>query len=266
MKPANLTAIILCHQLDPLLRQAIESVRFCDQIILVDNSWGSKQISWSWLKNWTNPTQPIIVRWSDKINDFSRVRNWAIKQAKHDWILMIDSDEQLADPQKAKLILTQIASQQTKPAAYYLLRQDYYLKRPLSYGEAGQQNLIRFFHRQAGQFQRPVHEIFKPKTKVQTQQLSLKIIHQAHPDLNQFLQAVNRYARLEAANRSSSNQLKIIFQLLLFPIAKFGVSYFFKLGLLDGWSGLSYASMMSLHSALVRIYQLENLTQNRGEA
>ncbi|MEA2056328.1 MAG: hypothetical protein U9O78_01255, partial [Patescibacteria group bacterium] len=65
------------------------------------------------------------------------------------------------------------------------------------------------------------------------------------------------YAEREAHYRFKENKLhkiSIVLQLIIFPIFKFICNYFLKLGFLDRMPGLIYASLMSFHSILVRIY------------
>jgi hypothetical protein len=112
--------------------------------------------------------------------------------------------------------------------------------------------------KRASQFVRPVHEIAQIEGKLHLSKIT--ILHFAHQNINEFFQAIAGYAQIEAEHRQESRLPVWLLGLktIIYPLAKFCQNYFFKLGLLDGWRGLVYASLMSLHSLSVRVFSYEN--------
>ncbi len=252
-----ISVLILTHINDQRFFDCLKSCKFAEEILVLDNN---SQNNWSALKK--KFLQLKVKQQATAINNFSQVRNQLLDQAQHDWVLVLDSDERLVGhPGQLKALLKQ-ALNQHQYQGFYLNRQDLFKGQTIKHAEAGQQRLLRLFNKKQTKFIRPVHEVAECQGK--TGKLPLTIIHQAHQNISQFLQDINRYAQLEAQFRWQSNNrpnyILVLAQLLLFPGLKFVVNYLLKLGFLDGMPGLIYAAMMSLHSALVRIYLLEFYT------
>ena len=219
----------------------------------------------SWLIVWTNLKNPPprnlgknikIISYPKKylpINDFAFLRNWSLKQVKTEWVFFLDSDELMSQTDWQKLIKL---LQKTSPLVngYLVKRQDVFLGRTLKYGEVGNVWLVRLGRRKFMRYERVVHEIAQLEGMIKKSPLILK--HYSHKSISSFLTKVFFYAQLEASQRQT-HQVKLILQLFFYPMAKFWMGFFFKLGFLDGVRGLVYASCMSLHSLLVRVYQLE---------
>ena len=86
------TAIIPTYNEEDCISQALKSVEFADEIIVVD--------SFS-----TDKTLEIAKSFGAKIiqREFeypASQKNWAIPQAKHSWILLLDADELVSGPLK----------------------------------------------------------------------------------------------------------------------------------------------------------------------
>lgn len=144
-----------------------------------------------------------------------------------------------------------------------LVRSDTFLGHKLHYGEVGKTKLVRFFHKEYAGFSRPVHEVVLPSAQVVDTQIH--VTHYSHTSLSEFVATIDRYAQLEAKYRRTTTPnagtTRILFELLVFPPAKFCYTYLLQLGFLDGWRGFIYAVMMSLHSIFVRIHWYEYSTQ-----
>ena len=117
----------------------------------------------------------------------------------------------------------------------------------------GKKNIINW--------QRPVHECLEKKTIIFKSKIIIK--HFAHSSIYEFLNTIKNYAWLEANYRLKKQKRMIslpktvYLELIFYPVGKFILNYFIKLGLLDGWRGLAYAVIMSLHSLFVRIFLYE---------
>ena len=61
----------------------------------------------------------------------------------------------------------------------------------------------------------------------------------------------------EIIRNLNKSKKTIIKQMIVYPIGKFINNFILELGFLDGWRGLIYAFIMSLHSLWVRVYWYE---------
>jgi glycosyltransferase involved in cell wall biosynthesis len=247
-----LTVLIITHRADSRLAQALASVSFAQEILVIDNNSG---------QDWSVFTHLAlkVIKHESKINDFSAVKNKYAAQAKFDWILFLDSDEQVSSS-LANEIKRAISGHAI--AGYYLHRVDYFTSQPLHYGEVGQVWLLRLIQKSAVKFSRPVHEY--AEVKGQTKKLQAELRHDAHQSINEFYRKIIVYAYLEADFRFKAGKKFSSWEMIIYPIVKFKWNYFVKLGFLDGGRGLLYAVMMSLHSFFVRV-RLYELTHNLND-
>lgn len=186
------------------------------------------------------------------ISNFAQTRNAALQFAKYDWVLFLDSDEWL-EP----LAVSDLTPLIENPSiAWSFQRRDYFLNQPLRYGEPGKSRVIRLFHRAKTRYVGQVHET--PQVAGSIAQTSIVIHHAPHQSVASFWQKISWYARLAAQERSDT-LLATIWQLLTYPVLKWLVNFILLRGFLDGWRGLLYATMMSYHSLMVRMYRIEAL-------
>ena len=120
MSECPISAIIITHRQDQRLKKTLDSISFADEIIVIDHRPdGSK---WP---EWMKPNLLKILVYPQPLNNFAEIRNWAMNQAKNDWILFIDSDEWFQDPDLAYQL---IKSAINKPKqAWKIKRQDLFL-------------------------------------------------------------------------------------------------------------------------------------------
>ncbi len=198
------------------------------------------------------PPQPI--------KDFSKVRNKAIKQATQPWILFLDSDEKLSPELVNWLQLVDWDNEKTN--GYYIKRIDFFHNKPLQYGEVRNVYKLRLAKKDKYHFERPIHEVGRVEGKIQYTNES--IYHYSHNSIESFYKKIVKYASIDATNRvkegqqfNSPRQQAGSLVMITYPIGKFIVNYFFKLGFLDGYRGLIYAILMSMHSLIVRVKMYE---------
>jgi glycosyltransferase involved in cell wall biosynthesis len=102
------------------ISQAIESVKaIVDEIIVVDT--GSKDKTKGLAKGFG--AMVIDEKWEE---DFSKARNISIKQAKSDWILVLDADETISESDHSS-ILKLIKGEDPSKAVGFMLKQRNYL-------------------------------------------------------------------------------------------------------------------------------------------
>lgn len=247
MKISDLSIVILTNRNDSKFEQALNSAQFAQNILIIDNN--SKN-DWNDLQK---KYQFEIIEHSKAIINFAKVRNKALESVKTTWVLFLDSDEIL--PKNAATEIKNIIENNTYDAVS-IKRIDYFLGKPLSFGETGNILFIRLFKTEHGKFVRNVHERVEISGKLGS--ANFNISHFSHDSIKDFLAKITHYAMLESKNKST-NKNETFIQMCTFPIIKFILNYFVKLGFLDGYRGLIYAIMMSLHSFFVRVFRYENI-------
>lgn len=179
------------------------------------------------------------------ITDFAAARNQLMSSAQADWILFLDSDEELSVAiNPAKL---------DKRFNYSFKRQDWFLGKKLKFGETASVQLVRLVQPGTGHWQGKVHEEFVSRLLLRL--LPQRILHRRQISLSEFLDRLNWYSSLRAEESTRFT----LFELIFYPWVKFVKNYFWRLGFFDGLPGLAMAFFMSFHSLAVRIKQYEKM-------
>lgn len=236
-----LSAIVLTKNEEKNIKDCLQSLSFCDEIIVVDDYSQDKTVEE--VRKVYKVCKVIKVLERHLNNDFSSQRNFGLEKAKGDWVLFVDADErvipELADEIKRSTV-----------EGYYIKRQDYFLGKWLKHGETGNIKLLRLAKRRAGKWEGKVHE--KWKIKGQTEILNQPLLHYPHQTVGEFLKKINYYSSLRAQELYNQGKKIKFWQISFYPKAKFLQNYFLRDGLLDGMPGLIMALIMSFHSFLVR--------------
>lgn len=232
-----------------LLQQVLSSVEWAAEMVVLDSCTG---ITWSNFRQ-TFPQLRVIPRHTEtaECTDFTALRNQLGKHVTQPWVLWLDSDEVVF---VANISNFQQLLINSEISGMTVLRSDVFWDTTLHHGEAADQPLVRLARSNKGKWHGKIHEILKIKGQVTRSDLQLT--HYSHSSLTQFITAITNYAKIAARQKDSSFGANLT-ELVLFPIGKFVWNYVVRQGFRDGWAGLAYASTMSLHSLLVRIYYYE---------
>lgn len=244
MKPFPLSVVILTHNEVANLKTLLPTLGFAAEIIIIDD-------------NSSDNTATIVKKFRVKYfkkalnNDFATQRNYGLEKASEAWVLFIDPDERI-NHQLIQEIGQAIGNDEIK--GFYIPRRDIFLGKLMRFGETGSMALLRLGKKNAGRWQRSVHEVWEisPSGKLKT-----PLLHYAHQSLPDFKQAVERYSQIEAEYQHKTGIEWSLWKTVIFPIGKFIKSYLIQMGFRDGWPGLWVSLMMSYHSLLVRFNLLK---------
>lgn len=244
----SICAVVLTKNEEKNIIDCIESLSFCDEIIVVDDNSEDRTIEViESLKN-----DRIKVYKHALNDDFSKQRNYGLLMAKGDWVLYIDADERISKNLGSE-ILNLISSQnllEQKMRGFYVRRVDIMWGRELKYGETDNIKLLRLGKKGSGKWEGRVHEEWKIKGSVG--ELKNPILHYPHQTITDFLSEINFYTDLRAKELYERN-IKVHWpSIISYPVGKFFFNYFLKKGFLDGTAGLIVIILMSFHSFLVR--------------
>ncbi len=238
----GISAIILTKNEEQTFKRCLDSIKWCDEVIIVDDFS-------------TDNTLEIAKTYNAKIiqhslnNDFAQQRNFALTQAKNTWVFFVDADEEVTLSLQYE-ITNQINNQFLSFNGYYLKRVDCLWGKKLEFGELANVYILRLAKKDAGLWRNRVHEVWKIKGK--TNKLSNVLFHYPHQNISDFLSEINHYTDLRSNELYQNNKRIYSWQIIVFPLLKFIYNYIFKMGFLDGVPGLIVAVMMSFHSYLVR--------------
>jgi glycosyltransferase involved in cell wall biosynthesis len=235
---APLSAVLITRNAAAVLDLCLESLAFVDEIVVVDS--GS-----------TDRTAEIARERGARVVQkewlgFGRQKQFAVEQAKHDWVLCVDADERVS-PELATSI--EIALATPVSPVYRMPRRNRFLGRWLAHGEGYPDWSSRLFNRQNARWSDDlVHE--KVLYAVTPGTLAGDLMHDSSDDLSAYLDRQNRYTTLAARMAFEQGRSAGLAHLALSPVVRFIKFYLLRLGFLDGVPGLLHISIGCMNSYL----------------
>jgi glycosyltransferase involved in cell wall biosynthesis len=246
-----LSAVLITRNAAALLEPCLESVAFADEVVVVDS--GS-----------SDATAEIAQRRGARVVQkewlgFGRQKQFAVEQARHDWVLCLDADERVS-PELAAGIRAALAA----PVApvYRMPRRNRFLGKWLAHGEGYPDWSPRLFNRMNARWSDDlVHE--KVLFAVTPGTLQGDLLHDSYDDLSAYLERQNRYTTLAARQAYERGRSAGVAHLLLSPVVRFIKFYILRLGFLDGLPGLLHISIGCMNSyvkyaKLIELRRAEN--------
>ncbi len=250
MKKVKITAIIPTLNEEIHIEDAIKSVSFADEIIVIDSFSTDKTVELA-KKHQVNLIQRVF-------DDFSTQKNYAIKKAKHDWIYVLDADERVT-PALEKEILKAVENPK-EFVGFYIRRTFYFMNKKINYGGVQRDKVVRLFLKSKCKYNGDfVHELIEPKGELGF--LKKKIDHFSYRDFDQYILKLNHYAALKTKQLHNQGKKVNAFHVLVKPTARFFIHYIIRLGFLDGFAGFVIAKTMA-YGVLVRYIKLWEINKN----
>ena len=225
-----ISCCIVCFNEEQAIRRCLESVKWCDEIIVVD--------SFS-----TDKTVEICQEYSARIIQrawpgYIEQKRFALSQVSHEWILNIDADEEVSPLLQNEI---QTVLQQDDPAVdgFYIPRLVHYLGRWWWHGWYPSYRL-RLFRR---------HKVrwggVDPHEKVllhgRSERLSGNLYHYTYTDISDHLRTVNSLTDISSRELVLRKRRRYLSDVLLRPLWRFLSFYFFRGCIRDGLPGLFVA-------------------------
>jgi glycosyltransferase involved in cell wall biosynthesis len=264
----SVSIIILAHNEERDLPRLLESIRWCDDVHLVDSGSTDATINIA--------RDAAIHCHQHPFVSFAEQRNWALENCgvRHSWVLFLDADEaSTAEFQQSVLNAVKRAADST--AGFYccwkLIVEDRWLKRCDSFPKwqlrllrRGRVDFVDFGH---GQKEGKIDGV-------------LEYVHEPylHYGLSKgwtnWLERHNRYATQEAAVRLQApvnwkeifardpsvrnKALKpLVSRIPGWPLMRFLLAYVFSGGFLEGKPGFIYSVNLGYYEFLIRVKQRE---------
>lgn len=215
--------------------ELLQQLTWADEVLVVDS--------------FSTDATPVLVQKHGAMllqrscDTLGKQKNWAIAQAKHPWVLVLDADERLTKPLIAE-IKTIVQKDDRSYIGYEVYRQNYFMGQRLSYGGLQRDRVIRLIQRgRCAYNDQKVHESIQTSERVG--QLKHKLQHYTYKNLQHFIQKNEKYALWSAQDHRQRVQRVGYFHLLIKPLGRFLTQYFLKRGFLDGYAGLIFCAVSS---------------------
>lgn len=234
---APLTAIVTTFNEEENIGECLDSLRFADEILVVDSFSTDDTVRVARERGATVLEHEYVSPAAQK--------NWAIPQATHEWVLILDADERVP-PELAEEIARTISSPDAD--GYWICRRNFFLGREIRH--SGWQNdwVLRLFRRNKGRYiERQIHERMVVEGKVN--RLRGRLLHYSYRSMEDYWRKLERYADWNA--REMLRQGKRVSRLYaaVHPLLRFLKAYLLQAGFLDGRAGLTVSWLTAKYAA-----------------
>jgi glycosyltransferase involved in cell wall biosynthesis len=247
---APLSVIIPCFNEEAMIAECLESVQFADEILVVDSFSTDKTVEIA-RRHATRVVQHEF--WSHGAQN-----NWAVPQAKHPWVLVVDADERVT-PELAQEIRTILRGPSRH--GYEIRRRNFFLGREIRHGTWGSDYVLRLYHRDRGRYQeRHVHS--RVELDGRPGRCRGTMLHDTYRSLDDYARKIHRFSRGGALNEHERGKRGSAWKIFAHGVSRFFKTYLLKLGFLDGAEGLIIAFMEADYAALkyAKLWELQNKT------
>jgi glycosyltransferase involved in cell wall biosynthesis len=260
---SKLTVLIPCKDELQHIRACIESVRpIADEILVADS--GSTDGTLDVVRSLGGCR--IIQR--DYVNS-ADFKNWAIPQASHEWVLVVDADERVTPE-----LVAEIRSLFDFPPpcdGYSLRRDNFFLGHPIRYCGWSTPRLVRLFRRDASRYQsRRVHaDVIVASGRIG--RLQKPLLHYTALDFDRFLAKQQRYANWSALDAYDAGKRSTWLKLATHAPLRFLQLFLLRGGILDGRAGIVVCGLAAWYTFLkdAKLWSLRNCSvpaQHSGTA
>jgi glycosyltransferase involved in cell wall biosynthesis len=267
---AQISAVIIAKNAASQLPDCLTSLGFCAEVVVVDS--GS-----------TDSTQSVVQSHGARLIEaewigFGPMKQFAVEQARYDWVLCVDADEQVSLDLRASLqtLFNEVSSLEASPRspqmkfpAYRFPRRNRFLGDYLTHGEGYPDWSLRFFDRRQARWSDDlVHEKVLVQGEIGT--LDGDLLHHSAESLEDYLAKQNRYSSIAAQTAVQLGRRASIAQLLLSPAVRFAKFYLLRRGFLDGTAGLVHIligcwASFAKYAKMLDIQRQQARTQKKPE-
>ena len=227
----KLTSIIPTGNEQNNIVEAIQSVRFSDEIMVVDSFSTDDTVKLA------RPLVDTILQ--REYGHSASQKNWAIPQAKHEWILLLDADERVTSELQKEVI--RMINSNTEYSGFWIRRENYFMGKKVRFSGWQGDKVIRLFKRDECKYEnKHVHAEIRSSGKIGI--LDHKLLHNTFVSKEAYLKKLDRYAQLQAKDYDKRVKYLTPFHTVIKPIVRFLKHYFLQLGILDGYVGFVISS------------------------
>ena len=251
MKP-RLSVIIPCKDERDNILDCVDSVQtIADEILICDSGSTDGTLD---LVRAASGCRLIEREW----NGYAKFKNWAIPQARNDWVLLLDADERISLQLQVEILQT-LSDVNDDIDGFWIPRQNHFQGQPIRYSGWRSDKVCRLIRRDRCRYPEvAVHEEIDIAPD-RARRLKYPLLHFTHATYNHSLDKTVRYTALSAEESFRRGRRPSYARLLMVAPFRFVKSYLLKGGVLDGAAGLQVCMMTAFYAYLkeARLFELQ---------
>ena len=243
----KLSVAIITFNEEQSIRDALESVKWADEIVIVDSFSTDQTVALC--REYT--ARVYRIPWQGHVQQ----KQFATDQTTHAWVLSIDADERVSPALAAEI--RAVLAGEPEYAGYAMPRKTYYLGGWIRHCGWYPDYKVRLFHKQAGQWggENPHDRV---DVRGPTARLHHDLYHYSYTDIADHVGKMNSYSSIAAAQKRGTVSGA---EILARTVLTFFKKYILKQGFRDGTRGL----LVSLFAAFTVALKYAKLWERRLE-
>jgi glycosyltransferase involved in cell wall biosynthesis len=244
-----ISAVLITKNEAHCIEQCLQSLSFCSEIVVIDS--GS-----------TDATLDICKKYGcislfHAFDGYGAQKNFAVRQATHDWVFCIDADEVVTDELQHEL--QRFLPANTPLSGYEVPRSLVFMGKKLRRSKEFRQPIVRFFNKKYGNYTlRSVHETVELTGKIG--RLQGELLHYSYRNVAHYFEKMNVYTDLGATVLFEEGK-KISKQYVYFRGLTAFLEWYIGKGLfLDGFTGFCWAKLQATYTFVkyLKLYERNN--------
>ncbi len=236
-----ISVVINTYNAEKHLAEVLDAVREFDEVVVCDMES-------------TDNTIGIAKEYGCRITTFPKgeitivepARNFAISQASHEWVLVVDADE-IITPELRRYLYKRIEEPDC-PTGLFISRHNMYLGQYCNSRHTHDFQL-RFMKRDKVDWPHTIHATPRIDGTVEKAPLQFKIRHLADETIQQLISKANTYSDNEVTKKAHKKYG--MWALFYRPLWRFFRTYIIKGGILQGRRGLIKAYMDATYQVFI---------------
>jgi len=229
----KISAVIISFNEEDKIADAIRSVDFADEVLVVDSESTDRTREISEELG----ARVVVKPWSG----FAKQKQFATDAAQFDRILSLDADERISPALRDEIL--KVASSDNADDGYRIPRLATYMGREIRHSGWYPDWQLRFFDRRRGHWKDvAIHESVEMEPGASVAHLKGHIEHLTVNSSAEHLEMIRtRYAPMSARAMNEAGRTGSLFKAYSMPPVTFLQTYLLKAGFLDGAAGLRIA-------------------------
>jgi len=232
----SVTGVITSFNEEHNIADCIESLEWCDEIILVDS--------------FSTDRTPEIAQSYEKVRFFQRPyfgagaqKNWALQHVRHDWVILLDSDERCTPELREEVVALLTAGPEHD--AYTMNRDVFLLGKRIRFSGWQHDRVARLFRRGTAYYEnRRVHSLLHTSGEAPILDHPIEH-HMVERSFDEYAFRLAKYGYWGAAQCWRDGVRSSALEVFLRPAWRFFRTYILQLGILDGARGLVFCLLQS---------------------
>ena len=234
----KITATVVCGNEEANIADCLESVRWCDELVVVDSLSSDR-------------TPEIARRYTERLIQrpwagYVAQKQFALEQATGDWVLHLDADERCTPELRAAIRAALAGPEADRLAGFEVRRHVHYLGRWIDHGGWYPDWKLRLVRRGRARWTgTDPHDRLAADGPVA--RLEADLVHYTYRDFAHQLRTVERFADVVAEGWRKDGRRFSLLDAVFHPPAKFLECYVWKQGFRDGWPGFVIAATSAFY-------------------